>query len=216
MIKTIILDLDGPILEGCYRHYACYSRILIKFGYAPVSLESYWKMKRERMDRRQQLAASGAEAIYDKFLIAWQELIEQPEMLSLDQLQPGVLAKVRQWHEAGLCLILVTMRRYPERVYEQLFSFGLDVYFEHVIVCDYGLGGQGKAQRLKNIIPELQPERCLWIGDTEFDIDGSHALGSKILVVTCGLRTKTFFDSYHPDYLCENIEEVNLARIDGA
>ena len=67
MIRTVIVDLDGTILDGRFRHYACYRQILEERGYAPVSLESYWRMKLERADRRQQLAASGAEAIHEDF-----------------------------------------------------------------------------------------------------------------------------------------------------
>ena len=213
MIKTIILDLDGPILDGRYRHYACYSRILTEHGYTPISLETYWSMKRERKDRKQQLAVSGAEKIYDEFLMDWLELIEQPEMLMLDQLQPGVTAKLQQWQETGLRLFLATMRRYPERLYEQLRQLGLNIYFKHVVVCDYRVGGAGKAQNVKDAAPDLVPEDTLWIGDAEADIEAARILGMHVLAITSGLRTEEFLSSLRPDFIYKDMAEVELGKL---
>ena len=213
MIKAIILDLDGPVLDGRYRHFACYSKILSKYGYSPVSIDAYWNMKRERKDRRQQLAVSGADKTYDSFLTEWMNLIEEPEMLSLDKLQPGVMAKLQKWQESGLCLVLATMRRYPERLYEQLRHMGLDIYFKHIVVCDYRIGGAGKAQNVKDAVPDLVPEDTLWIGDTEADIEAARILGVHVLAITSGLRTGEFLSSLRPDFIFKDLAEVEMGKL---
>ncbi len=213
MIKTVILDLDGPVLDGRDRHFACYSKILRKYGYLPVSIETYWNMKRERKDRRQQLAVSGADKIYDSFLTEWMNLIEEPEMLSLDKLQPGVMAKLQKWQESGLRLLLATMRRYPERLYEQLRHLGLDIYFKHIVVCDYRLGGAGKAKNVKDSVTDLVSEDTLWIGDTEADIEAARILGIHVLAITSGLRTEEYLSSLSPDFIYKDLAEVELGKL---
>jgi phosphoglycolate phosphatase len=64
MIGTLILDLDGPIIDGRLRHYQCYSDILVEHGYKPMPVGMNWEMKRQRKDRHVQLAFSGADEIY--------------------------------------------------------------------------------------------------------------------------------------------------------
>ncbi len=210
MIQTVILDLDGPILDGRFRHYTCYRRILEEHGYAPISLESYWRMKLERADRREQLAASGAEAIYEGFLRVWLEQIEQPELLALDRLQAGVAEKLREWRNIGVRLVLATMRRYPERLNEQLADLGLDALFDHVVVCGHQSGGIGKAQQVKNTVANLRPVHCLWVGDTELDIEAAHALGCLVWVVTGGMRTESYLASLSPDFLSPDLKSIDL------
>jgi len=213
MIQTVILDLDGPILDGQFRHYACYRQILTENGYQPVSLESYWQMKRERVDRRQQLAASGAEAIYEKFLQTWLEKIEQPDLLTLDRLQPGVPEKLQQWREQGLKLILATMRCYPDRLHTQLVHFGLDALLDCVVVSEHRLGGIGKAHQVKSTVLDICPTNSLWIGDTEIDIEAAHSFGCPIWAVTCGIRTESYLASLSPDFLSSNITSIDLGTL---
>jgi phosphoglycolate phosphatase len=215
MIRTVILDLDGTILDGRFRHYACYRRILEERGYAPVSLENYWRMKLERANRRQQLAASGAEAIHEDFLHAWLERIEQPDLLALDRLQPGVTEKLREWRDQGVQLVLATMRRYPERLDEQLARLGLGAFLDHVVVCEHWLGGAGKAQQVKDTVADLYPEHCLWIGDTEFDVEAARALGCPVCAVTGGERTESYLASLSPDFLSQDLKSIDLRRCRG-
>lgn len=214
-IHTVILDLDGPILDGQFRHYSCYRQILEERGYKPLVLESYWRMKLERADRRQQLAASGAEAIHEDFLPAWLDRIERPEFLALDRLQPRVIEKLQEWRDQEVRLVLATMRRYPERLYKQLSHLGLDVFLDHVVACEHRLGGAGKAQRVKDTVANLHPEHCLWVGDTEFDVEAAQALGCLVCAITSGERTESYLASLSPDFLSRDLRSIDLRRCCG-
>lgn len=212
MIRTLILDLDGPILDGRLRHYACYRRILEAHGYVPLRPEDYWRMKRARAGRRAQLAASGAGDLYEEFSRAWLEQIELPELLALDRLQPGVTAKLREWRDLGIRLILATMRRYPERLEGQLVSLGIRAYFGHVVACEHRSGGVGKARMVRATVGGLDPERCLWVGDTEADVEAARVFGCPVWAVTGGLRTRSYLSSLSPDFLGPDLGSVNLER----
>jgi phosphoglycolate phosphatase len=215
MIQFVILDLDGPILDGKFRHYACYSQILMEQGYTPISLESYWQMKREQVNRRGQLAASGAESIYEQFLLAWLELIEQPQFLKLDRPQPGIIDKLQQWRNSGIQLILVTLRRYPKRLQAQLVDLGLDTLLDYVLPCDHQLGGNGKVAQVKKVVPLVSPENSIWIGDTEVDVEAARLFRCPIWAVTCGLRTELYLASLSPDFLSSDLVSIDLRCLDG-
>lgn len=215
MIQFVILDLDGPLLDGKFRHYACYSQILMAQGHTPISLESYWQMKRELVNRRVQLTASGSESIYEQFLQAWMELIEQPQFLKLDRLQPGIINKLQQWRNSGLKLILVTLRRYPKRLQAQLVDLGLDTLLDYVLTCDHQLGANGKVAQVKKVVPQVSGENSIWIGDTEVDVEAARLLGCPIWAVTCGLRTELYLASLSPDFLSSDLISINLRCLDG-
>ena len=209
MINTVILDLDGPILDGRFRHYACYRQILELRGYEPASLERYWGMKRERASLGQVLARSKAEAIYEDFQQSWLDSIEQSHLLALDRLQPGVIEKLRQWRDQSLRLVLVTLRRHPEHLYEQLARLGLDFLLDHVVVCDHGEGGLGKARRLKSSVAGISSPQCLWVGDSEVDIEAARSFGCPIWAVACGVRAESYLASLAPDFLSPDITYVD-------
>jgi len=208
--RTVILDLDGPLLDGRRRHYAVYQAILRRHGYCPLDGAAYWEMKRERHDRRRQLAASGAEALYDDFLRLWLESIEQPEYLALDRVQTGAIARLASWKAAHKRLVLATQRRHGDRLREQLQTLGLDRYLDHVVVGTHAEGGQGKARGVRALPLDARPDECLWVGDTEVDVEAARALGCPIWAVWCGLRTKAYLASLNPDYLSADLTRVSL------
>lgn len=210
MTQTIILDLDGPLLDGRDRHYACYQQILTECRFAPVSPDVYWQMKREPMDRERLLAASGAESIQEQFFKAWKERIELSEFLKLDRLQPGVTEKLEQWREQGIQLVLATMRGNQAGLSEQLEHFGLDAYLHQVAVCQHQLGGAGKAGLVRTLLPDLVPANCLWVGDTEVDAEAARAFGCPIWLVSCGVRSELFLAGLVPDFLSHDITSIDL------
>lgn len=211
-MNTVVLDLDGPLLDGRLRHYACYREILTRHGFDLLSLDQYWAMKRARKNLREQLAATGADALVDVFREQWLERIEQPDLLKLDRLQPGVLAVLDAWRAHGVRLILATMRRDKHGLEAHLRRCRLACRFSRVLCCDPTRGGVGKAHRVRQAFPDLDDHPCVWIGDTEADVNAARAMGCVIWVVTSGLRDETYLQSLHPDYLTADLRGIDLAQ----
>jgi phosphoglycolate phosphatase-like HAD superfamily hydrolase len=212
-VSTVILDLDGPLLDGRDRHYTCYRTILESAGHVPLAADRYWAMKRDRTDRRAQLAASGAESLYDQFLRAWLDLIEAPEFLAMDRVQPGALDVLSRWKGRGIRLVLATLRRHPDRLRDQLASTGLARLLDVVIASRHEAGGAGKAREVREAAPWLDPGRALWIGDTEVDVEAARALGCPVWLLTCGLRTGPYLASLDPEFLGPDLTQVDLGRV---
>ena len=213
MIKTIILDLDGPLLDGRVRHYRCYSDILLENGFTPMPIDEYWEMKRQRIDRHKQLAVSGADGIYNDFLKAWMERIEEKKYLELDRLQPGAVQKLKEWKSSGVKLVLVTMRNNKSNLYWQLELFELLQLLHQVVVVGTTGEKSNKADAVKPHIKQLSSESVLWIGDTEVDIKAALLLGVKACAVGCGLRTPDYLSTLNPNYLVSYLKEINLSEM---
>lgn len=212
MISLVILDLDGPILDGKLRHYSCYSDILQEHGFDPMTIERYWELKRNRCDLHEQLMVSGAEGIHDQFLQLWLERIENRKYLKMDRQQPGALRRIRIWNSQGFRLVLATMRNNPENLHWQLRSFGILDLFDQILVVGGGHDGYKKAEAVQKQI-EFNPSSTVWIGDTEADVFAARQIGVRIIAVTCGLRVKSYLTSLEPDCLMPDLQSVCLEEI---
>lgn len=216
VIKIIVVDLDGPILDGMHRHYQCYSDILKEHGAAPVPLQSYWDMKRNRVGRRKLLALSDAVGLYDEFLDAWMQRIEAKEYLALDRLQDGVVDILSQWKEAGTQLLLATMRNNPANLDWQLRRLDILRLLDKIVVVGSGSGEEGKSSKIRPLLGEVDLDKVIWVGDTEVDVYAARKLGVKVGALTCGLRTQEYLASLAPDMLEADLssfaEKLKLAR----
>jgi phosphoglycolate phosphatase len=201
MIKAIILDLDGPLLEGMYRHYNCYRDILLAHGFKPIPLERYWQLKRSRANRRELLSLSHADQFYDVFLSEWLQHIETPKYLAMDLLQVGVLGILEEWKRLDIQLLLATMRNNATLLQLQLESLGLTQFLDQVIVVGSEHAGTNKAKEIEPFLENLDRSTVIWIGDTEVDILAAQELGVRICALTCGLRTADHLMSFSPDML---------------
>lgn len=196
--KQIVLDLDGPLLDGKERHYYCYRNIIENAGFSPIGIDEYWAKKRALVDRRELLEMSGAGMIYDDFLAAWLLAIESPRMLALDKVQEGAFDCLRRWREQGIKLTLVTMRKNKVGLEEQLKSTGLYQFLDAVLPCDHADGGVGKAEAVRASFPRMVSEEdVLWIGDTEADWEAANSLGCGVALVANGLRNEAYLRSLH-------------------
>lgn len=213
MPHSIIVDLDGPVLDGVDRHYSCYGQILTDYGFEPIPPKAYWDLKRRRTDRRTVLELSDAGDSYDAFAAEWLARIESRPLLELDRLQLGARERLTNWRDSGHRLILATMRHSPSNLYWQLDKLKLTQLFDLVVVSNHLDGGFGKAQGVLRAHESWDPHNCVWIGDTEVDIEASRHLHVESVALTCGLRTEDFLRSLNPDVLADRLENVDLQTI---
>jgi len=206
---ALFLDLDGPILECKTRHYACYEDLCRERGLHPLELDEYWNLKRRRTPARQIFTASGATTAQDELQRDWIARVERPRYLALDCVHDGVTAIFSSWANAGLRLFLVTLRRNPHGLQEELKRLGLMRFFEHIAVCDPTLGAEGKAREAARIAPDLNFLRSAWIGDTEVDANAAAILGcAKLYLVTCGIRDEPYLRSLKAGEVVANLSAV--------
>ena len=208
------MDLDGPVLEGMFRHYQCYSDILSSKGYSPMPIDRYWEMKRNRYSYVEQLAVSGAEEISNFFFENWLARIEKKKYLLLDRVQEGIIEKLKQWRFGGIKIILATMRNNKDNLYWQLDSLGLLTLFDHIIITGTANAGSNKADMVKAYIKDIDIGSILWIGDTEVDIQAARKLGVKIGTVGCGVRNADFL-SLNSDFFFPDVNSIEFGNSKG-
>ncbi|MDO5572629.1 MAG: HAD hydrolase-like protein [bacterium] len=207
MIKydNVFIDLDGPILEGKERHYACYKDIVTEMNGVVIPLEKYWNLKRQRKNHYilQELSQLGNST--DLFMNCWLTRIEEKKYLQLDELKPHIkeaLEKIRLFADR---VVLVTMRQNKENLFWQLESLGLLPFFDEILVCE-GTDKYSKAETIKKYCREIN----LFVGDTEVDVFTADTLNIDFVGINNGLRNSTIFVGRHSvNELIEYVRENN-------
>lgn len=209
MTDHIVLDLDGPVLDGKARHYNCYREILAENDCNPLPVDTYWDLKRDRTPLPEILEQTGAEHILQTFQQRWLSRIEDMEFLAFDRAWPGVEAVLKNVRQKGRIIILLTKRQSKTNVLQQIENIDLACCFDQVIVT--GLDQQ-KSEMLKLQSPGTDFAGAIWIGDTELDIQEARKTGALAWTVTCGLRSTSFLKRYEPDRmfpdLCSALREL--------
>lgn len=205
---TIVVDLDGPILDTRHRHHACYAHILGGGGCGTLDIDTYWRLKRRRVGIGELLASNGCTIPPAAFERRWLRLIEQPRFLALDILQRGALEKLRHWNRQGFHLILTSMRQHPTAARQQLRKLGISELFATMTFSLPAGGPEGKAA---SVISAVRPDSVVkvWIGDTEVDIVAARIAGFQSVAVSCGIRSRALLASADPDLLVPRLAAIH-------
>lgn len=207
--KVLILDLDGPVLDCKERHFECYKDILERNSFKPLGIEEYWELKRNKVDRFEQLKKSGAEDFYDSFLKEWLSNIEDKKYLRFDKLHVRAAETLNKWKCDGVDIILLTMRHNRENLIWELEEKNILNFFKEVVPVNSLDKGKNKASAVAEYI-DGKNFSTYWVGDTEMDIEAAKKHNIEIFAVKNGIRTGEILETYKPDYLVDSIEKINF------
>lgn len=205
MFDYIFLDLDGPLLEGKYRHYKCYEDIIRKYGGTALEIDYYWELKRNKITRDIVLEKSNFKESYEIFFKEWMNNIEDEKYLNLDSLKPEVVETLKSWKNITDKIALVTMRQNRDYLLNQLNFLGVLPLLDEVIDCP----PQRKNTKYKALKDKIF-NNAIFIGDTEEDTNTAKMLNIKSIGITTGLRKKEFLEA---DYYFEEIKDIDFYEL---
>lgn len=223
---TVFCDFDGPIVDVSNRYYSTYKLALadtkatcqdegLILPIQEMSKEQFWLMKQNRIADVEIAMRSGlqGEAI-NFFLGRVIEIVNDPELLRQDRLQPGVSWALALLHSQGVRLVLVTLRCQSQAT-QILRNYGLTRLFSGI----YGTGdsdaayqnnADGKTQLLEAAISAHcrfpGEETSAWmVGDTEADLIAAQALSIPSIALTCGIRSQLYLKQFQPDCILSDL-----------
>ncbi|WP_377475774.1 MAG: HAD family hydrolase [Microcoleus anatoxicus] len=220
---TVFCDLDGPIVDVSDRYYTTYKQGLadtqevylsrgINLSLEILSKQQFWQMKQNRVPDTEIAKSSGlgGEEI-PVFLACVSRIVNQPDLLHLDRIQPGVQWAIALLHSRGVRLVLVTLRPKNQAV-QILQNYGLARLFTSI--CGTQMADAAyhnytalKTELLAEVAEEYQSSLgSAWmIGDTEADILAGQALGIPTIAVTCGIRSRHQLQQYQPSFILSDL-----------
>jgi phosphoglycolate phosphatase len=183
----LFFDLDGPLLDVRSRYHGVYASIARELGVQPLSLEEYWTAKRRRAPLGLFFPGLAAgPALQEAYLQRWLPRIESPEWLARDTLVPGAVDCLESLAET-CSLYLVTLRREPDAVWNQLTTLGLRRQFSGVF-SGWAEGTSGAELKASWIRSVGGAERSAIVGDSEVDMAAARLLGIPAIGVSFGIR----------------------------
>jgi phosphoglycolate phosphatase len=213
---TVFCDFDGPIIDVSDRYYSTYrlalkdtDRFYREFSPQPqlsknlpspvLTKEQFWQMKQNRVPDREIAKRSGlSEEKIDFFLARVMKIVNRPDLITQDKLQPGASWALNLLRTQGTKLILVTLRDRLEAT-SILEQYGLRYLFTGIYGTDNSQAAyQNYAEvkthlldrAMKHHLPAMANSHDSWmIGDTEADIIAGKAMGIPTIGLTCGIRS---------------------------
>jgi phosphoglycolate phosphatase-like HAD superfamily hydrolase len=216
---TVFCDFDGPIVDVSNRYYTTYQLGLsetqtlyqtqgIFLPIQPLSKQQFWQMKQNRVPDVEIAMRSGLqEEQIDFFLGRVVEIVNQPNLLQQDKIQPGVSWALALLHSQGVRLVLVTLRCQLQAT-QILRNYGLTRLFSGI----YGTSDRHAAYQNQAILKQQLLEKAIaeqsplpggpisaWmVGDTEADLLAGQAHSIPTIALTCGIRSRFYLQQFQP------------------
>jgi phosphoglycolate phosphatase-like HAD superfamily hydrolase len=150
----------------------------------------------------------------DGFIRFQKQVVNLPLYMKNDQLFPETTDALKMANDAGMDLVLLTMRRESELELAFENTLTKSYFQESNIYClsnDYQKNSDShdKTLLLEKALFELPPVSETWmIGDTEADILAAKMNNIKVIAVLSGSRNYERLKIYEPNFIANNILEA--------
>ncbi len=205
MTKRLCLDFDGTVVDCRHRQMAVLHSVTPKS--LDIDRHAIWNSKRNGKSTTDALKHAGL-TLSQSMLIAmrWEKFIEDRFWLSLDVVFPNVEETLIELKRRDWQLVLITARRDPDALHQQLLHLRIRRLLNSVHVVDPRKAAPAKAE----ILYREQP--MLFVGDNESDGTAAQLAGVPFKAVASGQRCREFMTDhgYSPIYstLVECIDAV--------
>lgn len=216
----LITDFDGPIMDISERYYLVY-QFCLETTQRPgqqvrqLSKAEFWSLKRSRTPETQIGIMSGLdEAQAKEFAQLRRQTVHTLPYMVHDTLAPGAVDALEKVQQAGVDLVVLTMRRVLELDYafnrcdlERFFPKNRCYQLSNDYVKTRDI--DDKPLLMEQALAELPPASDVWmVGDTEADIIAAKKHGVKVIAVLCGIRDRVQLERYEPDLILNNLSEA--------
>ena len=212
MYKACIFDLDGTIADTVESIAYVGNKTLEHFHLPPIPVKDYNFYAGNGADElvRKMLAAvpGGEEADYEQVRSLYRKWFEENPFYHVKPFD-GIIGLLEGLKQEGLKIAVLSNKPHVAAVEVVEKIFGKDMF--HKVQ-----GQTEKVPRKPSPIGALtiaeefsaKPEECLYLGDTDTDMETGHRAGMFTIGVTWGFRPRSELEEHRADLIVDKPEEI--------
>ena len=207
MAKLIAFDLDGTLIDSRLDLAGAVNYMRCSMGLEPLETERVVHFVGNGAAALVRRAIADAEIDFDEALHRMRAFYFD-HITDTTVLYPGVAAGLKQLHEAGNTLAVVTNKpgKETEKILTQL---GVRNYFSDVIGgdSDFPLKPEPDALLYLKQKYNVSDSQCWMVGDHNTDLESGRRAGFRCIFLTGGFGNT---GDEKPDYTADSFSDVNL------
>lgn len=209
MTRSVLLDLDGTLIDSEPGILASYRAALRALGHEPdESLDIRGLIGPPIEDVMQSLLPRYGETRIAEAVVAYRQYYGEQGFLGSNP-YPGIGDALEDMQRAGLRLYLATSKRetFARRILEHL---DFAQYFTAIYGSIPGGARDHKPELLTHILSQhdIAPAHGVMVGDRRYDISGAHAVGLRGIGVLWGYGTRDELETAGADQLVETTADL--------
>ena len=213
MKKLVIFDLDGTLLNTIADLANSTNYALKVLGYPIHEPDKYNFMVGNGINKLFERALPDGEKTEENVLRVRQEFVPYYDRHNADKSRPypGVTELLETLQTAGMQLA-VASNKYQAATEKLIAHYFPNIKFTAVFGQREGIPVKPDPIIVKEIlqIAKVQEEETLYVGDSGVDMQTAINAGVTSCGVTWGFRPRTELESFHPDHIVDNAEEIKL------
>lgn len=211
MKKLVIFDLDGTLLNTIADLANSTNYALKVLGYPIHEPDKYNFMVGNGINKLFERALPDGEKTEENVLRVRQEFVPYYDQHNADKSRPypGVTELLETLQTAGMQLA-VASNKYQAATEKLIAHYFPNIKFTAVFGQREGIPVKPDPIIVKEIlqIAKVQEEETLYAGDSGVDMQTAINAGVTSCGVTWGFRPRTELESFHPDHIVDNAEEI--------
>lgn len=192
MIKNVLFDLDGTIIDSSACIYWVYTEL-----FKQLKLELPPKSEMRKFIGPP-IETSIAKYVKEDVAAAcerFRKIYHTVDLMTTNSLYEGIVEEIAKISDSGKKVFLATSKG-EQTALNILKGFKIDNLFDGVYGSRYEIRRVNKSDIIESLIAErgLNKDECILVGDTLFDVEGAEKCGIKVGIVNYGFGSPEEFE----------------------
>lgn len=204
MIKLVIFDLDGTLLDSLADLADSCNYLLRNYGFPEHPLDSYRYFVGDGIHKLVERVLPKDKRQMDFVEQFFQEMVAYYDIHKADKTMPyfGIVETLETLQQQGT-MLAVASNKVNKAMMPLMEHYFPTIKFTAVLGQREGIPVKPHPQIVYDIlqIADVRPEEALYVGDTDVDMDTAHGAGLKAVGALWGYRDRQELTEHHAEYI---------------